>query len=690
MRQSLAKQTGYWDSVIQLPNVPVHTHLLPSGKVLFWGRRVDHQGSMDQHVCDVFVLDGTTREVQQVPRPTMPDGSPVNLFCSGHALLSDGRLFVAGGHWVDSEGVNQACLYDWRRNTWTPLRAMNHGRWYPSVTLLLDGSVLVTSGSFREGMGPAQNNNIPQVWKDGDWRDLNSAVLSLYPRMHVLGSDRIFVAGTDPVPQFFDPNGAGAWSHAPNRANGDRQYAPSLTYAPGKIIYIGGGNDPDTKIPTAECEVIDFGQNNAAWRRTNPMSKPRRQHNATLLPDGTVLVTGGTKGGGFDGGFNDLRADQPVHEAELWNPETEMWTTLAAENEDRCYHSTALLLPDGRVLSAGGGEYNPNGQPIEPKDVHASAQIFSPPYLFRGARLKIEEAPEKADYGSELIVQFSGPTPIRATILKPGSVTHAMDTNQRFVELGLRVTGPQRATVTLPANPAGCPAGFYMLFLLSSHGVPSVAHFLQVAQSSTVARSADRITAQAVRIHRSAETLTEQDERVEARAGGTRVVVGVTSRCPYGLAACWGGAYQTLKALKGVDAVKAVPDAETSTAVVFLTGDGLPDIDSWKVTFRNMAKGSYDFRGAEVTLSGRVGLENGGLRLFGSGWSIQLGTLRGADKIQWDGARRRSTEPTSDERGAYNRVLDRVRASGEVQSIVITGPLRNESGEHRLLVRVVS
>ncbi|MCK1604759.1 hypothetical protein IVB02_25985 [Bradyrhizobium sp. 166] len=266
---------------------------------------------MDQHESDVYLLDPVSLEIRRARSPPMPDGSSVNLFCSGHAFLPDGRLFVAGGHIVDGDGVNQASLYDWRTNSWTPLPPMNHGRWYPSVVALPEGGMLVTSGSYREGPNTWQNNHIPQIWSEnGGWRDLNGTVLSLYPRLHALGRDRIFASGADPLSQFLDPSGAGAWSKAPSRAEGDRQYAPSVTYAPGKIIYIGGGNDPSTRIPSAVCEVIDFGVADPAWRTTDPMSRPRRQHNATLLADGTILVTGGTRGGGGDG-FNDLGPGQP-------------------------------------------------------------------------------------------------------------------------------------------------------------------------------------------------------------------------------------------------------------------------------------------------------------------------------------------------------------------------------------------
>ena len=164
-----------------------------------------------------------------------------------------------------------------------------------------------------------------------------------------------------------------------------------------KFSSLGGGNPP-----TANAETIDLSQAQLAWVATDPMNFPRRQHNATILPDGTVLVTGGTRGGGAPGtaeAFNDLDPGQPVHIAELWDPKTGQWTMLAAEKTDRCYHSTAVLLPDGRVLSAGGGEFILNeGTPQQvannPQDTHYDAQVFSPPYLFKGPQPQITSAPD--------------------------------------------------------------------------------------------------------------------------------------------------------------------------------------------------------------------------------------------------------------------------------------------------------
>ena len=135
------------------------------------------------------------------------------------------------------------------------------------------------------------------------------------------------------------------------------------------------------------------------------MQHRRRQHNATLLPDGTVLVTGGTAGPGF----NDVSPGKPVHAAELWDPATDTWTTLAAEAVDRCYHATALLLPDATVLSAGGGEFMVGAAPNAPADTHRDAQIFRPPYLFRGPRPVITTCPDELTAGATFTVEVTGP-----------------------------------------------------------------------------------------------------------------------------------------------------------------------------------------------------------------------------------------------------------------------------------------
>src|SRR6478672_3220936 len=120
---------GRWDPVFALPNVAIHTHLLPNGKVLLWGRRDDAGGSMNDHFCTPYVWDPATGSSTPTPQPKRADGSTVNLFCAGHAYLPDGRLLVAGGHLTDGNGIDYAGTYDHAGNTWTPLPDMNGGRW---------------------------------------------------------------------------------------------------------------------------------------------------------------------------------------------------------------------------------------------------------------------------------------------------------------------------------------------------------------------------------------------------------------------------------------------------------------------------------------------------------------------------------------------------------------------------------
>jgi hypothetical protein len=161
-------------------------------------------------------LTGKTVPAQ---KPHMPDGKEVNLFCSGHTFLADGRLFVAGGHRKDGDGVNQACVYDWDKDSWTALPAMNNGRWYPTATLLPSGDVLVTSGNFIKTTKP-ELNPIPQIWNGSNWRSLHGNVLSLYPRQHVLSDKRVFVAGTNPISEMLDVAGEDPprlWNPHPQR-----------------------------------------------------------------------------------------------------------------------------------------------------------------------------------------------------------------------------------------------------------------------------------------------------------------------------------------------------------------------------------------------------------------------------------------------------------------------------------------
>jgi galactose oxidase len=681
---------GEWSEVFPLPNAAIHTHLLPNGKVLFWGRRDLPSGTLDDHFCTPHVWDPTTRVAEPTPQPKRADGTTVNLFCSGHSWLPDGRLLVAGGHFKDGMGIDQASLYDFAANSWTPLPVMNNGRWYPTVLTLANGEALVLSGSFVTADGKnTQNNNIPQVWDGSGWRALavfpgdgspNASPIELFPCVHVVPDGRVFMSGPAARSWFLDVEGAGTWTALAGpggvRDNARRDYAPSVMYDTGKIIYIGGGNNPaPPQTPTAAVEAIDLTAPAPAWRGLEPMHFARRQHNATLLADGTVLVTGGTRGVGF----NDLTHGNPVHAAELWDPVTERWTIVAAESVDRCYHSTAILLPDGAVLSAGGGEFDVgNHTPNRSMDTHRNAQIYRPPYLFRGGRPQITDAPKEVSYGASFTLGTAAPNEIgKVTWVRMASVTHTDNMNQRINFLDFEKTA-SGLRVSSPARPEICPPGHYMLFVLNRAGVPSVASIVHItAPPGTVAAPRRTEFAPRAAPAKPATTLEDLDRTIRETASGTQAVIGLTSKCPYGLGACWGGAYEALVKLEGVSAVRPVANAEDSTADVYLGNDTLPNIDRWAEQIARTANGSYDLRGVEVSVTGVPVRRAGGLVLTGPLFAapLPLRPLGDTDKVQFDLAKRRARAATPREKAAFDDLAKRAGAVSDATPVRVTGPL---------------
>jgi galactose oxidase len=699
---------GQWGPVLDLPNVAIHTHVLPNGLVLIWGRRDRPEQSLDVRECTPFRWNPVNGEVTHTePRqPTLADGTTkVNLFCGGHAFLPDGRLLVVGGHLEDSDGVNQATLYDPATNRWTPTALMNKGRWYPTATTLPDGSVLVLAGSYKD-KGKIVHNMVPQVWKDGAWTPIaafpdRGGELELYPRMHVASDGQVFMSGPLEQTYLLEISNGGQWTVVTPRELRQRDYCPAVMYDENRVIYIGGGGGNGTQ-PTAEAEIIDLSRNPRQWRRTNPMRFPRRQHNATILPDGTVLVTGGTRGGGGrDNGFNDLRGGQPVHIAELWDPKGDngkgIWTQLAAEAVDRCYHATAVLLPDARVLSAGGGEYRSDGQENPPEDSHRDAQIFSPPYLFKGARPEITAGPASVSYGETFEVGTSQPNEIdQVSWIRLPSATHAFDQSQRINFLDF-TPGTQTLRVTAPDRPNICPPGHYMLFILSKAGVPSIARIIQIRPAVTPAAVAARapetelLTLSPVVAERGASLdVFARQATVAAAAKGTRVVVGITGTCPYGIAACWGGAREALYRLEGVDLVTPIPNADDSTAEVFLEDERVPALDRWDEQFRSIVSGRYELRGIEVTLQGVIDERDGKLFLAGSGQrpEVQLAPLAAQDKIQWDHAAKTRRPLEEGEMLAYGTLAAAARNLPDGQQLTVTGPLKQTDTGTQLRVRL--
>jgi hypothetical protein len=293
--------------------------------------------------------------------------------------------------------------------------------------------------------------------------------MSLYPKIFVAPDGRVISIGPDDVTMFLDPNGLGSWATGPKTISGNRNYGIGLLYQDGRFLVAGGS--PTNNSPTTNtAEVLDLNAPTPVWRPTNPMHYARRHANATLLPDGKVLVTGGTTAPVF----NDIAG--VVMAAELWDPITETWSLMESAQVPRMYHSTALLLPDGRVLSAGGTFIRGQNDGKRNKNF----ELFSPPYLFRGPRPTVVSAPTEAPLGSGFGIGTPEAADIRqVNLVRIGSVTHTCNMNQRFVALPF-AAGEGGVWAQLPTDANRLPLGHYLLFVLNSAGVPSVGRMIRV------------------------------------------------------------------------------------------------------------------------------------------------------------------------------------------------------------------
>jgi hypothetical protein len=451
---------GKWGTPFATNILAVHAHVLPTGKVLFWGRqgeaRLWNPADPSAGFADV------TKAYQ--------------LYCTGHAFLPDGRLMIVGGAIQTSPkilGDGRGTIFNPATNSFSPTTSMlAQGRYYPTLTTLPSGKILAMSGSDQNG----NVVTIPEIYDGTSWSTrLTGAPLSVptpyYPAMFVAPNGKVFLAGFPATTRYLSVGGTGAWTTVATRKVADRTMGSAVMYAPGKILYVGGG-DP----PTNSAEVIDLTQGTPSWQLVSPMRFARRQTNTTILADGSILVTNGSSGPGF----NDFTS--PVFDAELWKPATKSWSLMARENAGRTYHSTTLLLPDARVLSGGSGE----GGGVDYANSQLTLQVFSPPYLYNAdgtlaSRPAITSAPTHLTYGQHFTVQTpSAASVTKGTLIRLSSVTHAFNQSQLINPLTFAPSGSGAVAATAPADANHAPPGPYMLFVLNSKGVPSKAWMVSV------------------------------------------------------------------------------------------------------------------------------------------------------------------------------------------------------------------
>ena len=471
---------GQWTPKFSIPGVAVHAVMLRTGKVLYFTGTTQGRA---------FLLDPVTRTTRPVYPPRIPGGEdePANIFCAGQSFLDDGTVLVMGGTVGRREGLKTIFTFDPIAETWRQQADMHHGRWYPTQVLLADGRTVVLDGLDERGE-PHVNNQIESYTPNTDFVRLLSVrgqadhppSGGLYPHTFQMPSGRVLVAGPEPSDSwFFRLNAIGAlsWEDAPNPARhvfGSGVLLPGTPQGSTRVALIGGVNRdalPDTgsSTPLPHVEVFDEANPAAGWTPAPSLNHGRAHHNTVQLPDGSMVTVGG--GYGILNG-NRRSGDSAVHRnIELYDPATEQWRLGPAQDELRTYHSTALLLPDARVMSAGDDGYGGTA--------NDTAEIYEPPYLFRGPRPEILSAPAEVAYGETFSVDTSVDA-TKAVLVAPAAVTHANDMSQRVVPLTSTAGPAGKLTVSAPAAPALAPPTYYMLFALNADGVPSVAKFVRL------------------------------------------------------------------------------------------------------------------------------------------------------------------------------------------------------------------
>ena len=499
-------RVGEWEPVEhRFEALPVHTALLHTGKVLaFAGSGNDETRLENPYPAELFDPDAGTVE-------TVDQDLGGDIFCAGHATLSDGRLLAAGG--TDSYdgnlnlpglpalplfgGLDQSYLFDPEDEEWTRVDDMAAGRWYPTLVTLGDGSVLCAAGLTKSF--PWVTLRTIERYEPGEgWETVEGAGrwLPLYPRLHLLPDGTVFYAGSYNTHYTFpfslkgfptatlDPD-TGEWTdyELPNEAEREEGASMLLPLRPDDDyrprVMLAGGGTPTGSEAMADTEVIDLGATDPTWRSVQPMHHARYYTYAVLLPTGEVFVAGGRSGstGHVHRDFAEQKGALPsipnaVHEAEIFDPETESWRTVDSMTVDRLYHSGALLLPDGRVMTCGS---NPARRVDELR-----IETYRPPYLFQGPRPEVVAAPEEVTYSERFDVETPEASDIDEVVLvRPATATHCLTTDQRLVELAIEERDGTTLTARIPDEPNVLPPGSYMLFVLSD-GVPSEAPFVRV------------------------------------------------------------------------------------------------------------------------------------------------------------------------------------------------------------------
>ena len=483
----------------------IHAALLRTGQVLFFAGSGNNQardadpdfGDVARGLWTSVVWDPGGDHFEHPATLLRDDHRPFDFFCCGHAPLPDGRILAGGGNQTYNHGNNlgqrEVAAFDPDSGQWALRAPFAHGRWYPTLLALPDGRVLAVSGkNDTDGdLNPQFEVYDPIVdkWVQHD-PPHDFVGLPFYAHLFVLEDGRVFFSGgrmddgrpqqagildVDHDPVTFQPVAATFDATTRNQSS-------SVLLAPAqdqRVMIIGGGPGEEDTNATGHTEIADLDAVEPGYVESMPLGLPRIHLNAVVLPDRTVFVSGGAIAH-----ESDDAEPIPRLQSEIYEPATNRWRPGAVAQVVRLYHSVALLLPDGRVVTACGNP-PPYGnrapwQPPQPNE-ELRLELYSPPYLFRGPRPVITGAP--LDWGYDQAVTLRSPQAgdLRwAQLICPGTTTHAYDCSQRLVDLPITGRGAGEVQIRTPHAAGLAPPGWYMLTVVDEAGVPSVATWVHL------------------------------------------------------------------------------------------------------------------------------------------------------------------------------------------------------------------
>ncbi|MBC7658083.1 MAG: RICIN domain-containing protein [Chitinophagaceae bacterium] len=478
-RQSFAilyRNRGTWSPLIGVPLVPVAAATLPNSKIMLWASYDSSSFGGDHGSTETATFDPATNSTLRYKVANTGH----DMFCPGSTMLADGRLLVNGG-----VSASKTTVYNYSDNSWSKSGEMNSARGYNATTTLDDGKAFTMGGSWSGHAGGKDG----EVWDPATntWTKLTGIpadrIVGLDPQgvyrgdnhawLFGVGAGRVFHAGPSPQMNWFGTKESGDFTTAGNRLDdGYSINGNAAMFDIGRILKVGGAAAYQHQNAKATAYIIDINQG-LDVQSISPMAFARAFSNSVILPDGRVMILGGQS---YPVPFSDATA---VLTPELFDPKSNTFSLLTPMDVPRTYHSIALLLPDARVIVAGGGLC---GKDCE--NNHPNVQIYSPDYLTQpngqaAARPTINDAPAEITYNTDISVDTDRAV-TAFSLVRLSSTTHTVNNDQRRIPLLISTQKGTSYNLRSPANSGVAIPGFYMLFALTGDGVPSVAKIVKV------------------------------------------------------------------------------------------------------------------------------------------------------------------------------------------------------------------